>query len=468
MEMKQNLHQSKKQRLQLMRLFSLFFVCLLVCQAASAQRLQYPATGLITVPCWEGSGIPEGWIPPPPAGRVAVHVAMPAKEIDRRTKSDLPSTDDPDALVTDGNAPNPFARTSQTTAVGVGKQFVANHLSLVAPCDNAMAISDSGFIVSVDNYTVEYYDDTPDSLLQHQFHRVFFGDTSLNFVSFDPRVIYDRYAQRFILVTVTNADSAANQILLSVSKGQDPRNGWHHYRINSDTLTENTWLDYPTIGVNKHELFISGNVVLDASNDLEGNKIWQIRKREITQGQPATFKVWQNVQDADGDFGFTVFPLSDGLMGDDYDHGMYFASTDLVFSTTNSQDLNWFWISDTLDAPGVNLMAMETNAGIAYSAALNAFQLGSQEQIDISNCRVSSGYHLNGVLNFVYCKNTGGFSTVVLNQLDVNTNVNQRFAWGFSSGHWDYTFPSIAFWGSDTSDADNLLLCWSIFRAGRS
>lgn len=460
METIQNLHRSRKQRLKTMRIFFLSFMCLTVWQAASAQRVQYPATGLITVPRWEGSGIPEGWEPPAHAGRMIERGAMPSGEDDPRSKFDTPVTDDPDALVTDGNAPNPFARTSQGVVVSVGRSFVANNLSIYTPCDNAMAISDSGYIVSGDNYTVEYYDETPDTLLQHQEYHTFYNDPLLLGVPFDPRIIYDRYSHRFILVTLAYADSAANLILLSISKNQDPRNGWHHYRINSDTLTENKWLDFPTLGVNKHELFISGNVFADDGTGFSGNKLFQIRKRELLDGQPMVCRVWNDVRDADGALGYTLLPLSDGLMRDKYDRGIYLVSTDLVSQGLSSNDLNWYFLTDSLDALGVTIQAHETPAGVAYSDPFAAFQLNGPEPIRIGDSKAASGFILDGVINFVHAKNTNNYSTLVLNRLDINTNTNQRFPWGFSAGQIDYCFPSIAFWGADSSDADNILMCF--------
>jgi hypothetical protein len=459
METTQNFHRFKKQRLQQMRFYFIIIIGLLLCQLTVAQRVQYPATGLITVPRWEGSGIPAGWTPPNYPAHAIERWTMPPKETFERSKSDLLGNDDPDAWVEDGNAPNPFARTNRGSVVSVGRSFVANNLFSFYPCDNAMAISDSGFIVSADNYTIEYYDDSPDSLLQNQLHDAFYNDVTLLGIPFDPRVIYDRYNERFIVVMLAYADSAANQILLSVSKGQDPRNGWHHYRINSDTLTENKWFDYASIAVNKHELFISGNVLSDAGNGIVGNKIFQVRKKEILSGQAMTYRVWLDALDADGDKGFTIVPVSDGLMREKYDRGIYLVSTDLVSTTTSSNDLNWFQITDSLDAANVMLTSSETAAGVAYSDAIVGLQLNG-DNIKMADCRVQSGFFLDSIINFVFCKNTNNYSTIVLNRLDVRSNTNKRYPWGFSNNQLDYTFPSIAFWGSDSSDADNIMMCF--------
>lgn len=458
METHQYSHQPPVLKTNQVRLYLLISICLFVGRLLPAQQVQYPATGLVTIPRWEGGGIPTGSKSQYPPKHVERGI-YPAKDAHAAPKSSLPSHGDPDGLVNDGNAPNPFTRTTRGSIVNVGRSFVANNLFRFFPCDNAMAISDSGFIVSVDNYTVEYYDETPDSLVQNQLHDVFYNDASLSGIPFDPKIIYDRYAERFILVMLAYADSAENKILLSVSKGQDPRDGWYHYRISSDTLTENKWFDFASIAVNKNELFISGNVVSDAANAFSGNKVFQIRKREMLQGLPLTSRVWLDVLDVDGSKAFTLVPLSDGLMRDKYDRGIYLVSTDLVSTTISSNDLNWFHITDSLDAPGVMLLANETPAGVPYSDAVDALQLNG-DNIKVADCRVLSGFFLDSVLNFVFCKNTNNYSTIVLNRLHVGTNTNERFPWGFTDNFYDYTFPSIAFWGADSSDKDNIMMCF--------
>lgn len=440
---------------------TLFLALLLGCSGFGyAQHVQYPATGIITVPRWESPGIPEGWVAPP-SSRIVERGAVMPDEIRPKVQGASTKSDDPDANARqDGNLPLNASKVSQGSVVSVGRHFVANNLTQFTPCDNAMAISDSGFIVTADNYTIEYYDETPDTLLQHQTHDVFYGDTSLVRVPFDPKIIYDRYSGRFIVLMLAYADSAANQILLSFSKGQDPRNGWNHYRLNSDTLTNDQWLDFPSMAVNKNELLIAGNMFQDTGSVFASTKMWQIRKREGILGQPLVFKVWTNVLDDDGAPAFTVVPLSDGLMGDNYGRGFYMVSTEFVAFGNSSNKLYWYYLNDSLDAAGVAIETHQAVSSISYSPVQVALQLGSQDQIIISDCRVLSGFYLDGTLNFVYCKGTNNFSTIVLNRLDILTNTNQRFPWGFSSAQMDYCFPSIAFWGSDSTEADNIMVCF--------
>ncbi len=446
---------------------TLFLTLLLGCGGFGyAQHVQYPATGIITVPRWESPGVPDGWVAPQSTGIIERGAMMPD---DVRPKGQGSSTqsNDPDASARqDGNLPLDAGKVAQGSVVSVGRQFVANNLARFTPCDNAMAISDSGYIVSADNYTIEYYQETTDTLVQHQRHHTFYGDTALFEVPFDPRVIYDRYTKRFILITLTYKDSMANKILVSVSNGQDPRNGWNHYRINSDTLDNNQWFDFANIAVNRDEIFISGNMFSDSADVFKGVKVFQIRKREALMGQPLSYKIWPDVLDDDGNPAYTLVPLSHGLMSPSYARGIYLVSTKLVTGVQSSSKLYWYQITDSMDAPGVAIVTNQTASSITYSPQQVALQLGNADQIKISDCRVQSGYYLDSTLNFVYTKNTNGFSTIALHRLDIRTNTNVRYPWGFSTGSQDYCFPSIAFWGEDSTDADNVLMTFQRTGAG--
>jgi hypothetical protein len=370
--------------------------------------------------------------------------------------------DDPDASVVDG-APDaqPYSKTAQFT---IGRGFTVNNLTGGTPGDNSMAISNGGFIVSADNATVDYYKDTPDTLLQFQFHRDFFADSSIT-RTFDPRVIYDRYTNRFIVLAVENAELADNFLRVSFSKGEDPRDGWNHYRINTDTLDVGQWFDHPNLAINRDELFISGVMVNDQTLFPSSNKIFQIKKQDGYDSLALRCQVWADVVQADGDTAVFLLPFSDGLMSEAYSRGMYFTNTSALDPGQTNNRIYWYRILDSIG--GVDsLEAHVTSARVPYDLPRDAFQMGTQEAIFLSNNRIQSGYYLNGKLFFVYCKNTSGYCTVVLNILDLDSNQIDRHPWGFASGFVDDCFPSIAPLGVDSLDDRKIALTFQ--RTGTS
>ncbi len=366
---------------------------------------------------------------------------------------------DPDGLVADHATDATTFKAAQTNGLGLGRSFVANNFTGGPPADNSMAISNSGFIVGMDNTTIDFYRDTPDTLLQFQYHRDFFGDTNLYDLPYDPRVIYDRYADRFIVVIAYTLGSNSD-LLVSFSKTDDPRDGWNHYRIDADTLDNEQFIDYPQIAVNRDELFITGNMIDDATRTPLGNKLFQIRKQDGYDSLALAMRIWPDILDASGQMAFFLCPLSDGLMADSYNKGIYLASTEFVSVGQTGTKLFWYHLTDSIGAAGATINSYQLGSGQPYEVPPIGYQLGSTDYLDLGNCRVHSGFHLAGKLYFVYCKNTNMYCTVVLNRVGTQANSLKRNGWGFSSGQQDDSYPSIAFAGVDSTDDSKLLMCF--------
>lgn len=372
----------------------------------------------------------------------------------------LPSAPDPDLYFADDMHGASSSKIADDLSLGIGRSFVANNFFGGPPADNHMAISNSGFIVSADNSTIDFYRDTPDSLLQFQPHRDFFGDSLLYDLPFDPRVIYDRYADRFIVVMVYTLGSNSD-LLVSFSKSDDPRDGWNHYRVDADTLDADQSIDFPQIAVNRDELFISGNMVADNGAGPLGNKLFQIRKQDGYDSIPLRTALWTDILDADGNLGYFLCPLSDGLMADSYNRGIFLASTEFIDVGQTGTKLYWYHLTDSIGAAGATINSRQLSSGQPYTVPPVGFQLGSSDYLDFGNCRIHSGFHLGGKLYFVYCKNTNSFCTIVLNRVDTQLNSLQRDSWGFSAGQQDDSYPSIAFSGVDSTEADKILMCFN-------
>ncbi len=427
--------------------------------SAQAQGQRPAVSGVFRVQPAAYLPLPSGWTPP--AASNQPHTCAGGHSI---LPKSFPSAvaHDPDAAVVDlADDAQAYAKTAQ---FAIGRNFTVNNLTGSSPGDNSMAISNGGFIVSADNGTVDYYFETPDTLLQFQPHTTFFGDTTITH-TFDPRVLYDRYTNRFIVVMVENSAFADNFLRVSFSKSEDPRGGWNHYRINSDTLDVGQWLDHPMIAINRDELFISGTMTEDISDFGSSNKIFQVKKQDGYDSLALRCKVWTDILQTDGDTAVFLFPFSDGLMGNGYQRGMYLANTANLDPGQSSDRIFWYHILDSLG--GIDSLASySTSAIVPYEDPRDGFQLGSQEEILLNSSRIQSGYHLNDKLFFVYCKNTDGYCTVALNILDLDSNIISRTPWGFSSGFVDDCYPSIAPLSVDS--LDDLRLAMTFQRTGIS
>lgn len=114
-------------------------------------------------------------------------------------------------------------------------------------------------------------------------------DTTLNsFFSsvgsglFDPRVKYDRLAQRWYIVAVDGAFAASASILVAVSSGPTITNStsFTFYSINASTVAPGEWFDYPILGMDEDGVYVTTNNFTNAGAFVATN-VFSIRKSTL-------------------------------------------------------------------------------------------------------------------------------------------------------------------------------------------
>jgi hypothetical protein len=76
---------------------------------------------------------------------------------------------------------------------------------------------------------------------------------------FDPKVLYDPYANRWMLTAAAERRSAGSSVMMAVSQTSDPTGNWNVYRVDADS-TDLRWADYPSIGFNKDWIVVQMNM----------------------------------------------------------------------------------------------------------------------------------------------------------------------------------------------------------------
>jgi hypothetical protein len=80
--------------------------------------------------------------------------------------------------------------------------------------------------------------------------------------AFDPKVIYDEAAGRWILVYLATDDKTESWVLLSVSNGADPTGSWCNIPLRGDvngTTPSGNWSDYEGVGLDNQAVYITTN-----------------------------------------------------------------------------------------------------------------------------------------------------------------------------------------------------------------
>lgn len=100
---------------------------------------------------------------------------------------------------------------------------------------------------------------------------------------FDPKVLYDRVAQRWIITAPANAASANSSLCLGISATSDPTGTWNLYSFDADAANTK-WFDYPSIGFNGNWIVVTGNIFTVSSNSFVGAMILMFDKAATYSG----------------------------------------------------------------------------------------------------------------------------------------------------------------------------------------
>lgn len=395
------------------------------------------------------------------------------------TEVEKPSKDEPyyygfdmDSVNIEGQtwSGNPVLPENQYKAgisVNVNRNFGANNMGFTVPPDNSMAISNGGFIISADNNKVDYYNENGDSTRQftnpYTNFYTFSGFTLDNV--FDPRVIYDRYSDRFILVTIDHRKDTTSCLYVSFSKNNTPSDSlqWNHYKLPIDSthydLVKVFWYDYINIAVNKTELYITSNVFeYFSSTDnstFTGNALWRIEKQNGYDSLALNCKKNSDIlKPNSSEKMITLVPLSESLQSDSYDDGCVLVANNSRYVYSDS--LYWFRLTGNISNP---LSTIESHylTTTQYQIIPYASQPGGlgTDRIRGGDCRINSGFIQNGKIHSVYVRNHADWGQIVYSVIDTTTNTENRNTWGVLDKN--YLYPSIASFSNDTITEDVMI-----------
>jgi hypothetical protein len=131
-----------------------------------------------------------------------------------------------------------------------------------SPADALIAAGPSQ-LVAVVNTQIAYFSKSGTNLQELDFSNTtqpnFFGLASTDPGTFDPKIVFDPYSQRyfFIAVSVGATPSVGSFFHLAVSLTSNPGDGWCIYPPVRNDLG-NEWLDYPGLGVSQRALYLTG------------------------------------------------------------------------------------------------------------------------------------------------------------------------------------------------------------------
>jgi hypothetical protein len=185
--------------------------------------------------------------PPPPSGRHGVPIGPGGTSVTGKvTTNSTPSL---------GTGVSP----------GPAKSFKAEFLSSTSIPPDTMGAVGTTHIVSVtnDRMRIQTRDGVEVSRLTLTSFWTGVTIKGAAIAAFDPKVMFDRFNNRFILISSGNSQGVNSGAMFAVSATADPTGVWYRWAVAADatsTAAGGHWIDYPSMGFNKDWIVVNENV----------------------------------------------------------------------------------------------------------------------------------------------------------------------------------------------------------------
>ena len=166
---------------------------------------------------------------------------------------------------------------------------------------DAHGAAGSDHLVSVVNSSINVLNKFTGGLLVNTSLNSFFAANGPVTSLFDPKVIYDQYFGRFVVVALErgghndgNPANDVSRIHVAVSSTQNAAGTWFLHAINANTVIggANTWADYPGLAVGLNQVYVTANQFRFDNLTFTDSRLWIIDKFPFYSGSPATFAVY--------------------------------------------------------------------------------------------------------------------------------------------------------------------------------
>jgi hypothetical protein len=162
----------------------------------------------------------------------------------------------------------------------------------------------SNHLLSVVNSAVECHTKTGVKQFSRSLQDFFTSLRPVN-LPFDPKVLFDQYNGRFLVVALERQDTArgdsinGSRILLAVSQTSDPTGAWYFFAINSKLNVggSDKWADYPGFAVDSQAVYVTANMFGFGGGAYAGVRLWIVNKTQLYTGGVASFSVFDPYTD---------------------------------------------------------------------------------------------------------------------------------------------------------------------------
>ncbi|HMX05471.1 MAG TPA: T9SS type A sorting domain-containing protein [Chitinophagales bacterium] len=332
-----------------------------------------------------------------------------------------------------------------------------NLITSYVPNDNDLAISNGGMIVSVINSNIYIYDDAGTGLFVTSLQS--FADTlGILDSKFDPKVMYDPRADKFVLLFLAGFDPEHTHVILAFSQTNDPLGAWNLYSLPGNPKDNNRWTDFPMFALTENELFLTINLIIPDEPWQTGfseTLIWQMSLDKGYAGDTLDAVYYDSIF-FEGKPLRNLNPVKGGA--NTYGPDMFFLSN-RNFDPANDT-IFIVHVTGTLDDPETELTVDFGRSNIAYGVPPQARQF-STHIFDTNDGRVLGSFYENNQIQFV--SNTldpaTGFCGVYHGVITDPTGAKTITANIIGDDTLDLGYPNISYSGKFTGDDQSIITC---------
>ncbi|MDP6909309.1 MAG: T9SS type A sorting domain-containing protein, partial [Flavobacteriales bacterium] len=325
------------------------------------------------------------------------------------------------------------------------------------PNDNDIAISNDSMIVSVTNSRVHVYNSVTEELIRYRSLGNLAIPLSISGNKFDPKVVYDPVSDRFVIVYLNGFTWGTSWIIVGFSQTNDPSGDWNMYKIYGNPLGNETWSDYPVIGISQNDLFIGVNTFTNGSVNNSGfteSCLWQVGLSEGYTGNELITNYYSDILPGTNKI-FNITPIGGGI--EPYGPNMYFLSN----RTSDEMNDTLFLLEVTGPVTDQNteLTIKTLQADQPYVLPIPARQANGH-WFDTNDNRVLGGYYHNGSIQYVQsCTDTLTGTTAVYHGTITNPTQTEPLASSriISEPDLNYGYPNISCSGLTETDEQAII-----------
>ncbi len=338
----------------------------------------------------------------------------------------------------------------------VGTNFEGNNPQGV-PNDNDMAISNDSMIISVTNSRIMVYNSVTEEMIRFRSLANLAIPLSVSGNKFDPKVVYDPVSDCFIIVYLNGYTWGTSWIIVGFSQTNDPSGDWNLYKIYGNPLGNETWSDYPVIGISENDLFIGINTFTNGSENNSGfteSCLWQIGLNEGYSGTELITNYYSDILPQTKKI-FNITPIRGGI--EPYGPNMYFLSNRA--SDEINDTIFLLEVTGPVADQNTELIVKTLHADQSYVLPIPARQPNGH-WFDTNDNRVLGGYYHNGSIQFVQsCTDTLTGTSAIYHGTISDPNESEPLVSSriISDPDLNYGYPNISCAGLTETDEQAII-----------